>query len=355
MLGLDTNKHLDISPKVLPNRNAFWNENVTRMLHSSSNFLYKVPFSECQKPNFVPAWRLKFAFKIENMYRRLGWDKKAKKIGICANTVQVRRELESQMIYVSGIRCHDRVCPICNSFRASKLARRVEDVMVAMKNPHFLTITNSNRVQELKENFDLFLQKMSKLRRANFFKKNISGGLYFIEFTKNNDGWHIHSHMLVDVKVEKKIYNLSGSYYNLRVSEFKQGLEKSLQKVSLGSISSINPCFPGTGKEISKYLAKMGLDMQEDDIRDLVISLKNRRICGSFGSVRKTGDIEKQIEVEKDFEVVGSISDCVSRWWASGYKLGSDVVLELVRSGFIEINFENFENEYQIRTGERGG
>src|SRR3990172_7610136 len=102
MLGLDTNKHLDISPKVLPNRNAFWNENVTRMLHSSSNFLYKVPFSECQKPHFVPAWRLKFAFKIENMYRRLGWDKKAKKIGICANTVQVRREIETQKIYISG-------------------------------------------------------------------------------------------------------------------------------------------------------------------------------------------------------------------------------------------------------------
>ena len=39
------------------------------------------------------------------------------------------------------VRCKDRVCPVCNSYRASILSRKVERLGKDMENPHLLTIT----------------------------------------------------------------------------------------------------------------------------------------------------------------------------------------------------------------------
>lgn len=305
----------------------------------------------------VHGWRLKLSFKIEQILRELGnrygnisFIKRAHKMGICANTLRVKKEISTQRHYVSGIRCHDRVCPVCNAFRAGKLARKVDSLMEKMSNPHFLTITYGQRVPStfLEENLDFFSEKLKKLRRLKWWKENISGGIFFNEVTYKKDaGWHLHSHMIVDLKTNKKIFNLQGGYFDTRVTDFKKQLENVCIKEGLGRISSINPCEKGTGRELAKYFYKVGLDFDRENdfaIMEMITAFKNRRVYGTFGTCRNIknqdddvdDELDKELETEEAFEEIGTIDEVVIGWQSDKVKY-SPIVMQLVQQGFVEI------------------
>ncbi len=74
------------------------------------------------------SWRLSALFRIEKIIREVGQDARAKRMGICGNTifVKTRKGDVSTVLYEPQVRCKDRVCPVCNSYRASILSRKVE-------------------------------------------------------------------------------------------------------------------------------------------------------------------------------------------------------------------------------------
>ena len=70
------------------------------------------------------------------------------------------------------LRCKDRVCPVCNSYRASILSRKVEKLVKIWKTPHLLTITaNTLNRDSLKTAVECF-KKINKFTQ----KKNGHGG-----------------------------------------------------------------------------------------------------------------------------------------------------------------------------------
>ncbi len=87
------------------------------------------------------SWRLNALFRIEKHIRELGQDSGAKRMGYCGNTifVKVKKEAPSNVLYGPQLRCENRVCPVCNSDRASILSRKVERLGKDMENPHLLT------------------------------------------------------------------------------------------------------------------------------------------------------------------------------------------------------------------------
>jgi len=75
------------------------------------------------------SWRLRALFRIEGLIKEIGQKSRAKRMGICGNTifVKVKKGDPSNVLYDPQLRCKDRVCPVCNSYRASILSRKVEE------------------------------------------------------------------------------------------------------------------------------------------------------------------------------------------------------------------------------------
>ena len=59
------------------------------------------------------SWRLRTLFRIEKLIREVGQGARAKRMGICGNTifVKVKKGDISNVLYESQVRCKDRVCP----------------------------------------------------------------------------------------------------------------------------------------------------------------------------------------------------------------------------------------------------
>ena len=125
------------------------------------------------------SWRLRALFRIEEYIRDVGQDSRAKRMGYCGNTifVKVKKGDPSNVLYEPQLRCKDRVCPVCNSYRASILSRKVEKLGKDMENPHLLTITaNTLNRDSLKTAVECFKKSTSLLKKErSWWKRYIQG------------------------------------------------------------------------------------------------------------------------------------------------------------------------------------
>ena len=186
-------------------------------------------------------------------------------------------------------------------------------------------------------------------REKTWWKKYIRGGVEHIEVTYNEGtGWHVHSHMLVDLAVGRKVENMQLTDNGYFLDPLKRNLEHVLMKVGLGTISDIRPVTEGYGKEISKYSMKFGLDISDERLKEIIVDMKGKRMVSKFGNCfgRKKEDDsgsedmdELTPEEEDQYETLGTIEEVVHlSFQKSG--VNSKLVkyaLEAVRIGLIEI------------------
>ncbi len=305
------------------------------------------------------SWRLRALFRIEKLIREVDQETRAKRMGICGNTIFVKAKKGdiSSVLYEPQLRCKDRVCPVCNSYRASILSRKVEKLGQDMKNPHLLTITANELNRDcLKTAFASYKVSMRAFKRErSWFKKFVKGGVEHIEITyKEGTGWHVHSHMLVDLAVDRKVENLQFTDKGMFLDPIKRDLEYVLLKVGLGTISDIRPVTEGYGREISKYSMKFGLDINDDRLKEIVIDMKGKRMVSRFGNCfgRKEMDdmdgeeIEELTQKEEEqYEILGTIKEVVYKCFKEtginselvGYALGA------VKIGLITIRSADYK------------
>ena len=299
------------------------------------------------------SWRLRALWRIEKYIRELGQESRAKRMGICGNTifVKVKKGDPSNVLYQPQLRCKDRVCPVCNSYRASILSRKVEKLGKDMENPHLLTITaNTLNRDSLKTAIEYFKKSTSLLKKErSWWKRYIRGGVEHIEITyKEETGWHVHSHMLVDLAVDRKVENMQLTENGYFLDPLKRDLELVLKKVGLGSISDIRPVTEGYGKEISKYSMKFGLDIGEARLKEIIVDMKGKRMVSRFGNCYGLKEIEELTPQEEDqYETLGTIKEVVDKCFKEdgvdselvGYALGA------VKIGLIELWSAHYEPE----------
>ena len=291
------------------------------------------------------SWRLRALFRIEKLIREVGQGSRAKRMGICGNTIFVKTKKGdvSSVLYEPQVRCKDRVCPVCNSYRASILSRKVEKLGKEMENPHLLTITaNGLNRDSLKTAVGCFKKSTSLLKKErSWWKKYIRGGVEHIEVTHNEKtGWHVHSHMLVDLAVDRKVENIQITNNGVSVDPIKKDLEHVLLKVGLGTISDIRPVTEGYGKEISKYSMKFGLDISDERLKEIVVDMKGKRMVSRFGNCYGRKEMEGlSPDDEEEYITLGTIKDVVYKCFQET-GVDSELVgyaLEAVKIGLIKI------------------
>jgi hypothetical protein len=292
-------------------------------------------------------WRTHALFRIEQLIREVGQDKRAKRMGMCGNTifVKVNPANHEDVLFEPQLRCKDRVCPVCNSYRASILARKVEKLGERMTNPHLLTVTAPNLFRDdLKKGFANYKDSMRSFKRnKTWFKKYIAGGVEHIEVNKDRKkGWHIHSHILVDLKVAHKVENMKQVGHSKVLDPIKKELEIALEKCGLGTISDIRPVTSGYGKEISKYALKIGVDIDDNDLKEMILHLKGKRMVSKFGNCYGIKDMEELEEGERtDYQYIGQLKDVILDCfeYEKVDKFRFKIVLEMVKIGLIDFEF----------------
>jgi hypothetical protein len=292
-------------------------------------------------------WRRQALFRIEKLIREVGQDSRAKRMGICGNTifVKVNSSNSNDFLFEPQLRCKDRVCPICNSYKASILSKKVEEIGKKMTNPHLLTVTASNLFRDdLKKSFENYKIAMRNFKRnKTWFKKYIAGGVEHIEVAKNKKrDWHIHSHILVDLKVARKVENMQEVNHMKVLDPIKRELEIALEKCGLGTISDIRPVTTGYGKEISKYALKIGVDIDDEDLKEMIVHLKGKRMVSKFGNCYGVKEVEElDSEEVQDYVSLGSLNEVIRDCFNSE-KINKKIfwiVMGMVKIGLIDLEF----------------
>lgn len=137
-------------------------------------FLKLMPFSES-----VPHW---------DNFKRCG-----------QNTTAVMWCGDCGKSHVLPYRCSLRWCPVCMPVLAHRRQKLIRLWTNTIKQPKHIVVTARNSSVISRERIRSFSKSLIRLRRSKLFSK-VTGGCSSLEMTNEQRGWHLHAHILADVR-----------------------------------------------------------------------------------------------------------------------------------------------------------
>lgn len=171
-------------------------------------------------------------------------------------------------------RCNLKWCPRCQQ-RLGAIRRNLISLWAKkIKQPKHLILTHRNFPTLTRSTIRRHTAKLAKFRRSSC-AEHISGGCCSTEITHEGRGWHLHAHMLVDVrwldmeKVAKTWGKLVGQ--DFAIVKVKDVREKEyLQEICKYVVE---------GSELAKW--------EPDLINEFVQAVRGLRMFNSFGTLRE--------------------------------------------------------------------
>lgn len=175
----------------------------------------------------------------------------------CSSNSLFRVFPDGDMTYMASQTCKHKLCPVCNSQRKRKIRRVYRtffdantDLMEKYDFFHLtLTVPHTENGYKGKEVYSSeLLEAFKKLRDLRGWKSKVYAGEYSVEFTKNENGLHIHLHALVLAhKTEfgrNKLYRFILNEWN-RITAWEGAKRKEFTQEEKDAIKA------GLGKDIS--------------------------------------------------------------------------------------------------------
>lgn len=173
-------------------------------------------------------WKKKASIVMSEIYKLLGWTKKADRLAGCATTLTFKRYPDGRLQFHGSMFCRVRMCPICTMRRSEKIFAQVKTVMNYMESHEiyktykyiFLTLTVRNMPgKELSDALDKLLYGFKKLCERKEIKAMSKGWFRALEITHNWETNMYHPHLHLIIAVEKRYFTEYENY--LRHEEFK--------------------------------------------------------------------------------------------------------------------------------------
>jgi hypothetical protein len=279
-------QHRERQQKELLSKEDLWHDQIADKLASLELPTWEVrkknPLTEEQKANKIAAgetfdeeesYHLKYPW-LENFYR-CGTESIIRQCCCCGT----RQEFK--------IQCSQKFCPRCQW----KLTKKRVELMTAwsqrIKNPQHIVLTQKNFPTLTRKKLAEHVKNIAKIRRKKVFK-NVRGGTTSVEITNEGNGWHLHSHWLVDAGVVDPS-ELAISWGKLVNQEY------AIVKVKpVTSREYISEC--------AKYVAK-GNDIARwpvEHIWEFLLAIRGRRFFFSFGDLSKLApEVKEQIRFQR--------------------------------------------------------
>lgn len=184
-------------------------------------------------------------------------------------------------------RCSQKWCPRCNWRITAARAEKLRTWTKYVQHPMHLVLTQKNfqtvTPQRLKEN----VQNIARVRRLTCMRE-VQGGCVSIEMTNRiTEGWHLHSHWLVD-----------SAFVSMK--ELAQGWGRLVgQRFAI--VHYNNSKDKSFVQEVCKYVCKPSEMVQwtADEIMQFIESSRGRRFFFCFGNLFKAGAaIRAEIEAK---------------------------------------------------------
>ncbi len=171
-------------------------------------------------------------------------------------------------------RCSLKFCPICVWRITARRKEKLEVWQRGIKNPMHLVLTQKNFAQITRGKIREHYKNLTRLRRQEVFK-NVRGGCTSVEVTNRGEGWHLHSHWLLDC-----------NFIDIKIVSQRWG-ELCGQEFGIVQFKKITT--DGYAKEVCKYVAK-GSEVAKwpaEDLLNFILSVRKSRFFFSFGSLLK--------------------------------------------------------------------
>jgi hypothetical protein len=169
-------------------------------------------------------------------------------------------------------RCDRFYCPACQPRLTRERITRIAWWVCEINQPKHIVLTVRNIKEMTRGHVQEFKKWILALRRSKF-ARSWKGGLYSVEVTNEGKGWHLHAHLLVDVRY---VAHASLKTEWLRVT---RGAGKIVWINDARSVSYL--------KEVTKYCVK-GSQLaawSPDKVRQFINSFSGVRTFGVFGSL----------------------------------------------------------------------
>jgi len=276
----------------------------------NSSLLLDKQSSTIHRPSF-PTYREHLLLKLKPLYQKaydyyIGDDDSQlsfsqQRFLTCHSKAMFAREKTTGFVRVLARSCHLRFCPICNRAKENIIRRNVSDWLKKQKYPKFLTLTMKNTTDDLRSEIDRLYDCFKQLRRLKLFKKQVGSGIWFFQITRSKDhqSWHPHLHCLITGKF-------------LPIGRLRRDWERITGDSFICNIKMIKDQDKATC-EVARYAARSCniLTLTIDEIFELDMALRRRRICGTWGSAHKQRLTSPPKYKSEEWTIVGSWSAVV--------------------------------------------
>lgn len=192
-------------------------------------------------------------------------------------------------------RCNLKWCPSCQW----KLTEQRKEVLRLwagkVKQPKHLVLTQKNFPILTRSKIRKHRQACAALRRRKIFRE-VKGGCISTEITNEGEGWHLHSHWLIDVRWldMSRISKVWGSLVGQEFSICKIKDVRNIEYV----------------QEVAKYVCEAAemAKWPRELIHEFVTAVRGCRFFSAFGALR---EMAPQIRAElKSKEAHSKVCDC---------------------------------------------
>jgi Replication protein/Transposase zinc-binding domain len=184
-------------------------------------------------------------------------------------------------------RCSMKFCPKCNWRRARERANIIQHWSVLVKQPKHIVLTRRNSSIIERQLLRHTMKSFGKLRRQKEWR-NCSGGCVSMEVTNESRGWHVHLHILADIRW------MPAGILSQRWAEL-MGQDFAIVKVTDAREHTYR-------QEVAKYVVKAShmAAWPAEEIAAFIGAIKGVKFFAPFGSLYKLQrSIKTQIEMEK--------------------------------------------------------
>lgn len=169
-------------------------------------------------------------------------------------------------------RCSLKFCPLCNW----RIARKRSEVLnlwnMTIKQPKHIVVTQKNFPVLTRQKIRAFGRAFGKLRRQKVWRE-VRGGCVSTEITNEGRGWHLHAHILADVRwIDARV--LAVTWGELVGQEF--GIVKVKDARGQSYLG-----------EVTKYVVK-GSQLaawEPDEINQFIRAIRGVRFFAAFGTL----------------------------------------------------------------------
>lgn len=167
------------------------------------------------------------------------------------------------------VRCHRRFCAVCGRSAAARARARMQWIINTFPKTksqrwRLLTLTVQSSA-DLQEQIERLIKGFRRLRNRKDWKRDVIGGLYVMEVTHSEKGWHAHIHIVM-----------------MSVYMPQHYLSRIWKSITGSPIVDIRQCKNnGLATYLTQYLTKC--DVPTEHRSELETVMHDRRLWSPFG------------------------------------------------------------------------